>query len=84
MVLWFYGVTTLIFIEDADTLIVFRIDPKFVNNPELSDIQVEDFKSEIEFQITSAMFSIPLILVPSRGTALLCAQACSHNILLQV
>ena len=52
MVLWFYGVTTLIFIEDADTLIVFRIDPKFVNNPELSDIQVEDFKSEIELKIT--------------------------------
>ena len=84
MVLWFYGVTTLIFIEDADTLIVFRIDPKFVNNPELSDIQVKNFKSEIEFQITSAMFSIPLILVPSRGPALLRAQACSHNILLQV
>ena len=51
--MWYYdGVTASIFIEDADTLIVFRIDPKFVNNPELSDIQVEDFKSEIELKIT--------------------------------
>ena len=81
MILWCYHIN---FHRRCRYIDFFRIDPKFVNNPELSDIQVKNFKSEIEFQITSAKFSIPLIQVPSRGPALLRAQACSHNILLQV